>query len=144
MPQKNHIVKTGWTASMLRYRRFSGSWAWLLHRLTGLALTGYVLLHIYTLTSLQKGADAFQDKMSIYTTPIWIIFAWVLFGLVIFHSLNGVRIVLIDLANGARYHKKLFYGAVAFGVALQLWMAYVLFFGQETHDIFSMIGSIFQ
>jgi succinate dehydrogenase / fumarate reductase, cytochrome b subunit len=143
MPQDKLIMKTGWTRSMLRYRRFAGSWAWLLHRVTGLALTGYILLHIYTLTSLQKGPEAFHAKMSIYTTPIWIFFAWVLFGLVIFHSLNGIRIVLIDLANGARYHKKLYYGAVALGIVLQLWMGYVLFFGQETHDIFSVLGSLF-
>jgi succinate dehydrogenase / fumarate reductase, cytochrome b subunit len=129
-----------WTSRVVRYKKFPGSWAWLLHRITGLGLTAYVLVHIHTLSSLQQGPEAFNAKMQVFMQPHWIFAAWILFGLVIYHTLNGIRIVIIDFGNGARYHKQLLYGAVVIGLIVFLWMGYIMFFGYSDHDFLSLVG----
>jgi len=116
---------------MLMYHRFAGSWAWILHRITGVALTAYIFLHIYALSALQKhkvdGGKAFDEEMALFSTPLFLFFEWILFAFVLFHSLNGIRIVLVDFANGARYHKKLHYVVMTVGVIAFFIMGYVIF-----------------
>lgn len=130
-----------WTSNVVRYKKFSGSWAWLLHRITGLGLTAYILVHINTLSSLQEGPEAFNAKMQVFMQPHWIFAAWILFGLVLYHTLNGIRIVIIDFGKGAKYHKQLLYGAVAIGLIVFLWMGYIMFFGHTDYDFLSLIGT---
>lgn len=126
-----------WASNVVRYRKFPGSWAWLLHRITGLGLTAYVLVHINTLSALQQGPEAFNAKMQVFMQPHWLVAAWLLFGLVIYHTLNGIRIVIVDFGRGAKYHKQLLYGAVGIGLIVFLWMGYIIFFGHNDHDFLS-------
>lgn len=133
-----------WTKVLMLYHRFSGSWAWILHRITGIALTGYIMLHIIALSSLQKhkidGGKAFNEEMELFSSPFFLFLEWLLFAFVLFHSLNGIRIVLIDFANGARYHKKLHYAVLTIGIIAFLVMGYVIFshqINQTTAFLFS-------
>jgi|WetSurMetagenome_2_1015567.scaffolds.fasta_scaffold205386_1 succinate dehydrogenase / fumarate reductase, cytochrome b subunit len=125
------MYQHGWTKVMTTYHRFSGSWAWILHRITGIALTGYIFMHIFALSSLQKhkadGGQAFNEEMALFSSPIFLIVEWLLFAFVLYHTLNGVRIVLVDFANGARYHKKLHYVMVTIGIIAFIAMGYVIF-----------------
>jgi len=115
-----------WTKIMLVYKRHSGSWAWILHRITGLGLTAYIFVHIYALTTLTKGEAAFNEEMKLFKTPVFMFLEWLLFSLVIYHSLNGIRIALVDLANGARYHKPLLVVVYVVGIVLFLAMGYII------------------
>jgi succinate dehydrogenase / fumarate reductase cytochrome b subunit len=125
------MYQHGWTKVMTMYHRFSGSWAWILHRITGIALTAYIFMHIFALSSLQKhkvdGGQAFNEEMALFSSPIFLIVEWLLFAFVLYHTLNGVRIVLVDFANGARYHKKLHYIMVSVGIIAFIAMGYVIF-----------------
>ncbi len=47
---------SAWNKLILRYRRYSGSWAYLLQRITGIGLVTYLFIHIWALTSLTKAA----------------------------------------------------------------------------------------
>ncbi len=120
-----------WSRIMLAYKRHSGSWAWILHRITGLGLTAYIFVHIYALTSLTKhaedGGKAFNAEMKLFEAPVFMFLEWLLFSLVIYHSLNGIRIALVDLANGARYHKPLLVVVYVVGIVLFLAVGYVIF-----------------
>ena len=114
----------------MAYRRHSGSWAYLLHRITGLGLTVYLFVHIWALTSLTKGRAEFAAEMKTFTTPPFKFAEWALGLLVMFHAFNGIRIALVDLADGARYHKKLLAGVWIVGIAVVLGM-FVLIFSEE-------------
>ena len=89
----------------------------------------YLYLHILALTALQEGPEAFNAEMELFKSPIFMFLEWVLFGLVLFHSFNGFRIVLIDLAQGAKYHKKLLYWLTTISIMLFAAMGYVIFSG---------------
>jgi succinate dehydrogenase / fumarate reductase cytochrome b subunit len=125
------MYQSSWTKVMMRYHRFAGSWAWILHRITGIGLTAYIFIHIFALSALQKhkvdGGKAFDEEMALFLSPIFLVIEWLLFAFVLYHTLNGIRIVLVDFANGARYHKQLHYAVVIVGVAAFLAMGYVIF-----------------
>jgi succinate dehydrogenase/fumarate reductase cytochrome b subunit len=42
----------------------------------------------------------------------------VLLAFLIYHTLNGVRELIVDFGQGALYHKKLFWVMMAIGLAL--------------------------
>jgi len=117
----------GWLKTNLKYYKHGGSWAWILHRLTGLGLTAYIYLHIYALTSLTQGEKAFDEEMKLFSTPFFKLLEWALFSLVLFHAFNGVRIILVDWANGARYHKKVLAVVYVLAVVLFVGMGYLIF-----------------
>ena len=63
---------------------------------------------------------------------------WLLFAFVLFHSLNGVRIVLVDWADGARYHRQLFKYSVVVGAVLFFAMGYIMF----SHEISKVFAEL--
>ncbi len=117
----------GWLKTNLRYYKHPGSWAWILHRITGLGLTAYIFVHIYALTTLTQGPKAFDDEMKLFSTPVFKVLEWLLFSLVLYHAFNGVRIVLVDWANGAKYHKKILTVVYGLGVVLFIGMGILMF-----------------
>lgn len=79
----------------LRYQGGGPMLAWVLHRIGGLAMVIFVGMHIVSSFSMQQ----FGSKLG---TAINIIYeSWpfqaALYFFVIFHALNGLRIILLDL-----------------------------------------------
>ncbi len=137
------MYQSSWTKVMMRYHRFAGSWAWILHRISGLALTAYIFMHIIALSNLQKWKSdkgvAFDEEMALFSRPFFLVIEWLLFAFVLYHTLNGIRIVLVDFANGARYHKQLHYAVLAIGVVAFLVMGYVIF----SHQVNKTVAMLF-
>ena len=69
------------------------SWA---HRVSGVLLTLYVCLHIITLSSL-KDPELFDNKMRFFASVIPGFFEWLLAFPVIYHCLNGGRLLLYEI-----------------------------------------------
>ena len=86
-----------------------GMWAFLLHRLTGLALVFYLLLHIMVISTSLQGSAAFNKLLAVLTTPLFIALDMGLLAAVLFHGLNGVRIIIFDLGFGIRRQKLIFW-----------------------------------
>lgn len=116
-----------WIKTNLSYKKDSGSWAWILHRISGIALIAYLFLHIWSLSPLVQGKAAFEQKMATYSGTLFSFIEWFLFAFVLFHALNGVRIVIVDWADGARYHKQLYLYTWVIGILLFLAMGFVMF-----------------
>lgn len=137
MAEYKTFNQKSWIKTNLDYRKDTGSWAWIFHRITGIALIGYLFLHIYSVSSLSQGRAAFNSFMEHYTGTFFAILEWLLFAFVLFHSLNGVRIVLVDWADGAKYHKSLYRYSVAVGLILFFAMGYIMF----SHEIIKLFAS---
>ena len=110
----------------IRYYRFLGSWAWILHRLSGLALIFYLTLHIWVINTLTQGAEKFNELMVFLNSPLFKFLEVGLWGIILFHAFNGVRIILIDFFKASLYHKKLFYFLVIFAFILWVMGGYIL------------------
>jgi succinate dehydrogenase / fumarate reductase cytochrome b subunit len=135
MSEYRKFDQKNWIKTNLSYRKDTGSWAWILHRITGIALISYLFLHIYSLAPLSQGREAFNAKMQQFTTPFFMVLEWLLFAFVLFHSLNGIRIVLVDWADGARYHKALYRYSLILGIIMFFAMGYIMF-SHEINNLF--------
>ncbi len=94
------------TYDIVRYRGGSGHWSYLLHRLTGLGVLLFLCVHIIDTVLIGWGPELFNKVISVYRHPFFRVSEIFLFGAVLYHSLNGVRITLVDLWPGAtRRHR---------------------------------------
>ena len=98
----------------------TGTAAWLLQRLSGVFLTVYLIAHIIVIGSSVRGEDSFDDLLSTFDKPLFLVLDAGLLGIVAFHAMNGLRLILFDFAIGLRYQKALFW--VAFVVAVGMFI----------------------
>lgn len=89
--------------------QYSGMLAWVIQRVTGLLLLGYLFLHVRTVHKLSQGPAAFDEAMTFFQKPGFKFLELALLGTVILHALNGVRITLIDLGVGSDKQRQLFW-----------------------------------
>lgn len=74
-------------------------WAFILswgHRITGLILVLYVWFHLITLSALSSPLD-YDAKMALFSSPLIVFFEWLLAIPVIFHAVNGGRLMLFEI-----------------------------------------------
>lgn len=103
----------------------TGFYAWLLHRVTGLAIIFYLLLHIVVISTVLGGGGNFDAVMAWLKRPFFAVGEMLLVTAVIYHGLNGLRVILFDLGIGIKRQKPLFWGAfvlaaAGFGFALRV------------------------
>ena len=91
------------------YRWKTGAIAWLLHRLSGLCLAAYLPLHIWVNHHLAMGPESYNRVMHVLAMPFFRVLETGLWAVILYHTLNGIRILLIDLGPGVRYQKQLFW-----------------------------------
>ena len=96
------------------YRGREGQWAFVLHRMSGVALALYLLLHVIDISLVMWGPDGpFNAFLAFYHQwPFRIGLILIIAG-VVYHALNGLRIILMDLTTwGVRYQGPLWYGVL--------------------------------
>ncbi len=87
-----------------------GMWAWILFRISGLVLAVYLFVHIWVISQGRVGgADRLDSFFSFFDKPFLVFLDAVLVAAVLYHALNGVRILLMDLGIGIRRHKAVFW-----------------------------------
>ena len=100
------------------YRGRSGQWAFVTHRVTGFMVFFFLLLHIVDV-SLVNNPRLYNEVHELYGNGMMRLFeVGLLFGLV-YHSLNGLRIVMVDFFPGAiRNERAVLYGVAALTAVL--------------------------
>jgi succinate dehydrogenase / fumarate reductase cytochrome b subunit len=103
----------------------TGTAAWALQRLSGLFLTAYLLTHLFVVGSVVRGEGSFDSMLSKFESTPFLVLDAGLVGIVAFHGLNGLRLILIDFAVGLRFQKQLFWAAyvIAVGVFVAMLVA---------------------
>jgi succinate dehydrogenase / fumarate reductase cytochrome b subunit len=71
-----------------------------LHRVTGLGLLAYFLLHILVTSQRALGQEAWEETMAGVTGPLFVFGEYLVFAAFAFHALNGVRLFLVELGIG--------------------------------------------
>jgi succinate dehydrogenase / fumarate reductase, cytochrome b subunit len=110
-----------------RYQGGVGMLAWLLHRISGLALSFYLLVHIWDLHAAQRGAAAFDEAMATFRTPFWKVMDLLLLLAVLYHTLNGIRLLLFDSGVGIRHQRTFFWLAFVLTLAIFTFSAVMVF-----------------
>ena len=121
-PRETANVGTGlWKAT--------GMWAWLLFRISGLILVFYLGAHILVISTSRwsEAGKTLNDLMKTFYNPLMVLLDLALVVAVLYHALNGVRIILLDLGVGVKRHKLMFWSAMAVVVVCFAVFAYVAF-----------------
>jgi succinate dehydrogenase / fumarate reductase, cytochrome b subunit len=107
----------------------TGMWAWLLFRISGLILVFYLGAHIIIISTAAwtEGGTTFTDVMKFLENPVALVLDLALVVAVLYHALNGVRIILMDFGIGIKKHKLIFWSCMAVVVICFVIFAYVAF-----------------
>jgi succinate dehydrogenase / fumarate reductase cytochrome b subunit len=94
-----------------RWTEFSaGMWAWVFHKFTGWVLVGYLFTHIAVLSTAIQGAAAYNATLGGLESLLVVRVLEVgLLAVAVFHILNGIRLLLVDLGLGLGSQDKSFY-----------------------------------
>jgi len=68
--------------------------AYLLMRLSGLGLLAYFVAHIYETSNILRGQAGWDEFLELTQTTEGHIFLTVVIGMCVFHTVNGVRVML--------------------------------------------------
>jgi succinate dehydrogenase / fumarate reductase cytochrome b subunit len=97
-----------------RWREFTaGMWAWIFHKFTGWVLIGYLFTHVAVLSSATTGPEAYTATISNLEGLFVVRILEVgLLAVAVFHILNGVRLLMIDLGIGLESQDRSFYASL--------------------------------
>lgn len=130
-----HAYRPGRKARMregLRYRGGIGQWSWLLHRVTGIGILIFLIIHVIDTFFVVFNPALYDHTVAIYGGVFNGEYYWPLrwafrvseLGLmacVVFHAINGVRVVLFDFwTEGCKYQKESFTAVMLVFLALML------------------------
>ena len=103
-----------------------GNFAFLIQRLTGVLIVLYLFAHLYSIGEAflygklanggkwdPNGIEAFNHGMHLYSSPIFHFMEYLLMLGVLFHMLNGLRVIMVDWFGFSRQHKSLFWLSMA-------------------------------
>jgi succinate dehydrogenase / fumarate reductase, cytochrome b subunit len=99
------------------YKGREGQWAFYLHRLSGLALLAYLLLHTFSIGSVMLGEKFYMSIHEIYGFVLFRLGLIGVAGAVAYHAFNGIRIILMDFTDwGVKVQRQLWYGVLVLAV----------------------------
>jgi succinate dehydrogenase / fumarate reductase cytochrome b subunit len=84
--------------------------AWAFHRVSGVAIWAFILLHVFDIWLANVNAKLYDDLLTLYASAGGRLVESLLGAALLYHALNGRRIVIMDFwPSMTRYHKQLWY-----------------------------------
>jgi len=101
------------------YRGGAGQVAWVLHRLTGVGVLFFLLIHVLDTFLIVFGPELYNDIIALYRHPVVRVSEVGLAAAVLYHALNGIRITLMDFFPALLDRQRaLFYGSMVLFVVI--------------------------
>ena len=120
-------VETKVRATKIVYKGKSGQWAFVGHRISGVLVFLFLLLHIVDVSLINADPVLYDEVHELYGNILLRIFEVGLLFALLFHSLNGVRIVLVDFFPGmVRNERRLFTVVMALTLLIGIPCGYVI------------------
>jgi succinate dehydrogenase / fumarate reductase cytochrome b subunit len=109
------------------YRGREGQWSWIAHRITGVAIILFLFAHVVDTAVVGWGPEAYNKVVAVYHNPFIRLLELGLVAAVIYHALNGVRIMIMDFwPKAADLNRQLIYGTVALYVLSMIPITYII------------------
>lgn len=95
------------------YRGNEGMWSWVAHRVTGVGIFFFLLVHVLDTALVRVSPEAYNAVIGTYKTPVMAIGEIALVAAIAFHAFNGLRVILVDFSkSGPKNQKKLFWAVM--------------------------------
>ena len=91
---KNDLGLMGWLSGG---RYGLDRYAYTLHRITGLGILAYFLMHIFVTGSRLGGPQQWDRTMALFGQPLFKVGEFLVFLAFAFHAVNGIRLVVVEL-----------------------------------------------
>jgi succinate dehydrogenase, cytochrome b556 subunit len=96
------------------YRGREGMWSWVAHRVTGFLIFVFLLVHVLDTALVRVSPEAYNAVIGAYKNPVMGLAEAGLVAAIIFHALNGVRVILVDFwKQGPRRQRLMLWIVVA-------------------------------
>ena len=91
---KNRLGLLGWLSGG---RYGMDRYAYALHRLTGLGILAYFIMHIFVTGKRLNGPEQWESTMAIFGSPFFKFGEFLVVLAFAFHAINGIRLILVEL-----------------------------------------------
>lgn len=109
------------------YRGHPGMLAWALHRITGVAVLLFLLMHIIETSMLTVSPEVYNRTLEIYRQPWFKPIEFLLVAAVLYHAGNGILVMILDFVpTPARRYRRMFWVGAALYTVLLLPVAYYM------------------
>ena len=103
------------------YRGDPGMWSWVLHRITGATIFFFLFVHVLDTALVRVSPEAYNEVVDTYKTPLVGLMEAGLVAAVLYHALNGIRVILIDFwQHGPRYQRLMLWVVAAGWLAVMI------------------------
>jgi succinate dehydrogenase / fumarate reductase cytochrome b subunit len=100
------------------YRGREGQWSWIAHRVTGVAIILFLFAHVVDTAVAGWGPNAYNKVVHVYQNPAIGLLELALVAFVVYHALNGLRIMITDFwPKAVDWNRQMIYGTVGIFVA---------------------------
>ncbi|WP_084253052.1 succinate dehydrogenase, cytochrome b556 subunit [Devriesea agamarum] len=89
------------------YRGREGMWSWVAHRITGMLIFLFLLVHVLDTALVRVSPVAYNEVIGHYKTVIFGLGEAGLVAAIVFHAFNGLRIILVDFWSRGPKHQRL-------------------------------------
>ncbi|MBD3009572.1 MULTISPECIES: succinate dehydrogenase, cytochrome b556 subunit [unclassified Streptomyces] len=101
------------------YRGREGMWSWVAHRVTGVLIFFFLFVHVLDTSLVRVSPEAYDNVVATYKNPVVNLMEYGLVAAILFHALNGLRVIAVDFwSKGARYQRQMLWGVVGIWVVL--------------------------
>ena len=88
------------------YRGREGMWSWVAHRITGVLIFFFLLVHVLDTSLVRVSPEAYDAVIGTYKNPVMGLGEAGLVAAIVFHAFNGIRIMLVDFwAKGTKFQR---------------------------------------
>ena len=112
---------------MLPFKRSIGTWAFVFNRWSGVLLVIYLYVHLGVISMLAFKPEAYDQFLVIARSPLGLTFDVVLILLILYHGLNGLRIIYATLAGKIEQHRWQFWTVLVVSLVLTVISAVIIF-----------------
>ena len=101
------------------YHGDPGMWSWVLHRITGATIFFFLFVHVLDTALVRVSPQVYNEVIDTYKTPIVGLMEIGLVAAVLYHALNGIRVILIDFwQHGPKYQRLMLWIVVGVWIAV--------------------------
>jgi succinate dehydrogenase / fumarate reductase, cytochrome b subunit len=90
------VVRNRGVGTALRYKGREGMWTWMLHRVTGLGVLLFLVVHVIETGLIIYSPALYDSALVLYKHPLFRMAELLIFFSVLYHAINGLRIVVQD------------------------------------------------